>query len=143
MTSLDNYLRKLSPESQAKVAQRAEEIVQEQMRLGELRASMGVSQATMAEALGVKQPRVSKIENRGDMSLSLVRRYVEQLGGRLDVVATFGNGRRVQINALADIERVEDAADTPMKRARRAMLNAKGHRYTAARPRQAQFSMSK
>lgn len=110
MTGLDRYLAKLSPESQARIAARTDEIVQEQMRLAELRADLGLSQADMAKRIGVKQPRVSKMERKGGIPLSAMRTYVEALGGSLEVVASFPNGRRVRIDSAKDLERAEDEA---------------------------------
>lgn len=73
------------------------------MKLDELRRSLGLSQADMARRLGVKQPRVSKVEKRPDAMLEAMRRYVEALGGRLEVAAVFENGRRVEIRSAKDL----------------------------------------
>ncbi|MFT4299508.1 MAG: helix-turn-helix transcriptional regulator [Aeromicrobium sp.] len=62
-------------------------------RLAEVRKAQRVSQAEVATAMGVSQPRVSQIE-RGVMDaaeLGTLRAYVEALGGRLRVVADFGD----------------------------------------------------
>jgi DNA-binding XRE family transcriptional regulator len=62
-------------------------------RLAELRRSLEMTQQEVAEALHVSQPNVSQIE-RGDLAhseLGTIRAYVEALGGRLHVVADFGD----------------------------------------------------
>jgi predicted XRE-type DNA-binding protein len=62
-------------------------------RLSELRERAGLSQTEVANRMGVKQPRVSAIE-KGDpaqMEVETVRRYVAALGGRLRLVAGFGD----------------------------------------------------
>lgn len=62
-------------------------------RLAEVRRAQHVSQSKVAEAMGVKQPRVSAIEN-GKLSrteLGTLQAYVESLGGSLRVVADFGD----------------------------------------------------
>ena len=52
--------------------------------LGELREKRGnVSQVDIAGLLGIRQPTVSKMKRREDVSLSTLRRYVEALGGEL------------------------------------------------------------
>jgi len=58
--------------------------------LGELRRELDLTQATVAERLAVTQENVSQIE-RGvtDLRLSTLSRYVEALGGRLEVSAAF------------------------------------------------------
>jgi hypothetical protein len=41
------------------------------------------------EALTVNQPAVAKLEKRGDMHVSNLRRYIEALGGTLEITAHF------------------------------------------------------
>ena len=64
-------------------------------RLAEVRKGQHVTQAEIAQRLGVGQPRISQIEH-GDLSkaeVATLRAYVEALGGQLDVSATFGEQR--------------------------------------------------
>ena len=51
----------------------------------------GLTQAQVAEMLGVTQARVSKIEHGEISGIEIVRAYVDALGGTLDVVATLGD----------------------------------------------------
>lgn len=60
-----------------------------EIRLGELRQRRGISQATIADALAVSQPNVSRIEQEDDVYLSTLARYVAALGGQLQIVAVF------------------------------------------------------
>jgi DNA-binding Xre family transcriptional regulator len=60
--------------------------------LQELRARRNVAQTTVAAKLGIRQPTVSKIERREDLSLGTLRRFVEALGGELRVTARFADG---------------------------------------------------
>jgi len=48
-----------------------------------------MTQVKLAEALGVNQGEVSKIEHRTDIYLSTLAEYVEALGGRLEIRAVF------------------------------------------------------
>ncbi|MDR8412310.1 helix-turn-helix domain-containing protein [Nonomuraea sp. 3-1Str] len=59
-------------------------------RLSEMRRSMGVTQAEVAEALGVSQGRISRIESGEVSGIEVVRAYVTALGGTVDIVATLG-----------------------------------------------------
>ena len=63
-----------------------------EVQLAELREAVRVSQAKLAEALGMKQPSVSKIENQDDMMVGTLRSYIQGLGGELDLVARFPFG---------------------------------------------------
>lgn len=67
---------------------RVEEHKQEM--LGELRRKLDLTQAVVADRLDVTQENVSQIERgEADVRLSTLSRYVEALGGRLEVRATF------------------------------------------------------
>lgn len=60
-------------------------------RLAEVRRNRSLTQREVAEAMGVSGPRVSDVE-RGNLdivSISVLRAYVEALGGRLKVTAEF------------------------------------------------------
>ena len=58
-------------------------------RLAEERKRHGLTQAQLAQAVGVTAGRVSQIE-RGELAtIEAVARYVEALGGRLDLIAIF------------------------------------------------------
>jgi DNA-binding XRE family transcriptional regulator len=70
--------------------------VREQVRaykLAEIRRSQHMTQAVIAQGMGVARPRVSAIEHgRLDSTeLGTLRSYVEALGGRLRVIADFGD----------------------------------------------------
>ncbi|CAM5593956.1 transcriptional regulator [Streptomyces spiroverticillatus] len=62
-------------------------------RLAELRREQSLTQRDVAATMGVSAPRVSAIEH-GDADrteVATLRSYVEALGGRLRVVADFGD----------------------------------------------------
>jgi len=58
--------------------------------LKELREFAGKTQVDLAELLDIGQGDVSKLENREDWKVSTIRRYVEALGGELEINAVFG-----------------------------------------------------
>ena len=57
--------------------------------LRDVRRARGVSQTALAAALKVKQPHIAQFERQDDMHLSTLRRYVEALGGTLELVVRF------------------------------------------------------
>jgi DNA-binding XRE family transcriptional regulator len=66
-------------------------------RLAEVRQQHGLTQTDLADRLHISQTAVSKIE-RGELArseLSTIRKYVEALGGRLEIIADFGDERLV------------------------------------------------
>src|SRR5499433_2246411 len=76
------------PERRARVDAEAEQL-RVAARLAEIRESMRVTQEELARALDVSQANVSRIENQVDIQLSTLRRYVEGLGGRLELAVVF------------------------------------------------------
>jgi transcriptional regulator with XRE-family HTH domain len=83
---------KMSPERKARVdaAVRRELLA---MELRELRQEAGKTQTEVAEVAEMTQAELSKFERRDDHLISTLRRYVEALGGELEVVAVFDNKR--------------------------------------------------
>lgn len=63
--------------------------LREEMTLEELRKARDLSQGEVAATLEVGQPAVAKLEKRLDMHVSNLRRYVEALGGTLEITAHF------------------------------------------------------
>jgi len=93
--------RTFSAKRMARVRARAAEIRAE-MALAELRQARRRSQAELARELKVNQPAVAKLEKRTDMYVSNLRRYVEALGGKLEITAKFPEAT-VTITNFADI----------------------------------------
>jgi transcriptional regulator with XRE-family HTH domain len=83
-----------------KVVQAAKE-----MPLHRLREARRLTQKQMAEAMHIDQSRVSKIERRTDVYVSTLRNFVSALGGELELVARFPDGR-VRISSFSDADRV-------------------------------------
>ena len=80
-----------SPERKARVADKAAAL-ETALALHELRKNRAVSQEELAAKLSVGQPAVAKLERRADMYVSNLRRYVEALGGTLEITARFPDG---------------------------------------------------
>lgn len=63
------------------------------IRLAELRRLAEMTQAQMADALGVKQPTVAGMEREGqDMRISSIKRYVEAFGGKMRLEVELPDG---------------------------------------------------
>ena len=60
-------------------------------RLAERRTTLGLTQADVAERMGITKSRVSQIE-RGEVStVDVIARYVRAIGGQLQLSAVFEN----------------------------------------------------
>ncbi len=71
------------------------------VRLAELRHSRKLSQAELAKRAGIKQSAMARIEGRGDILLSTLRRVVSALGGRLSMRVEFPDGTSRELTGLA------------------------------------------
>ncbi|MFJ7244354.1 XRE family transcriptional regulator [Kitasatospora sp. NPDC098652] len=62
-------------------------------RLAEIRREQDLTQAEVAEIIGITQPNVSRLESGAldTAALATIRAYVEALGGQLRMVADFGD----------------------------------------------------
>jgi DNA-binding XRE family transcriptional regulator len=85
------------PEDKAEIAAGMEQLRAEQRawRLADMRRRLGVTQVEVAQRMGVTQGRVSAIEHAkpGATELRTLASYVEALGGRLEIIADFGDQR--------------------------------------------------
>jgi DNA-binding XRE family transcriptional regulator len=91
---------KISAERRARVEERVREAIKE-MALDELRAAREFTQAELSQVLRVDQGSISKLERRTDMYIGTLRRYIEAMGGSLQIRAVFPDGE-VQINQFED-----------------------------------------
>jgi DNA-binding XRE family transcriptional regulator len=80
--------RPLSKDARQRV-DKIKRAMQLEISLAELREARGVSQAAVAEILETSRPNVSRIEKEIDVRLSTLERYVEALGGKLEIHAVF------------------------------------------------------
>ncbi|MBI3916098.1 MAG: helix-turn-helix transcriptional regulator [Betaproteobacteria bacterium] len=96
--TLDQVLEGLPAKRRAKIERRASELA---TTLKDMREAFAHTQVELAQSLGVGQDTISRIERRSDMLLSTLRRYVEAMGGRLELVARFPNRSPLVIERLA------------------------------------------
>ena len=117
MTNLDRIRKTLSPARRRRIGVRAAVLIAEEQALQNLRRAHGMTQTAMAQALGIGQDGVSRLEQRRDMRLSTLRGYVEALGGRLSVVADFPGQAPVVLSGPARGARAVPSEVRPALRA--------------------------
>lgn len=98
----------MSTEAQARSHAKAMEL-KAALPLAELRQARHFSQEQLAAALEVKQPAVAKIEKKADMYISTLRRFIEAMGGELEIRARFPEGD-VTISQFEDLEQKKQPA---------------------------------
>ena len=82
---------RMAPKSRARAEARTKDMIAD-MLLTEVRQLVGLTQKDLAKKLGIKQPTLSKLESQNDMYLSTLRRLVEALGGKLELVVHLPTG---------------------------------------------------
>lgn len=82
--------RKLSPEKLEEIDRKVQQEVLE-MNLRAVRELAGKTQVELAAEAQMSQSELSRAERREDHLVSTLRRYVEALGGELEVIARFGD----------------------------------------------------
>jgi hypothetical protein len=70
-----------------------------EMDLREVRELLGLTQVEAAVKVGWTQGELSRAERREDHKMSTLRRFVEGLGGELEVTARFGD-RSVRLRGV-------------------------------------------
>ncbi len=95
---------KMSPEARQRAEARTQEMLAE-MPLHQLRQALRLSQDEIAEVMEVGQASVSKLERRTDMYLSTLRRFIEAMGGELEINACFPEGC-VRISQLSNVKTI-------------------------------------
>ena len=91
----------MSAQSQERIHKKINQL-QQDMALAEVRKAMSLTQVDLAEMLHIKQAAIARLENRTDMYISSLRKYITALGGELDIVARFPEGD-VHIQNLHDL----------------------------------------
>ena len=100
---------KITPERRAANEAAAKAMLAE-MPIYALRDALQFTQAQLAEELGIKQPSLSKLERRPDHLVSTLRRFIEAMGGELELKAHFPSGS-VSITELGEFNDQDSNSD--------------------------------
>jgi len=93
--------QRMSPEALAEAEAEALRL-DEYMNLAEVRRALRLSQDEIAQTLQIGQASVAKIEKRADMYVSTLRRFIEAMGGELEITARFAD-HSIKIRNFADL----------------------------------------
>ncbi|MSQ72748.1 MAG: transcriptional regulator [Betaproteobacteria bacterium] len=102
--TLEQKMAALSPARRKKVEARTAELIEDEASLCDLRRALALTQAKMAEELGIGQDGISRLEKRSDLLISTLRGYVEAMGGKLRLVAEFPDRQPVMLSGFAAVE---------------------------------------
>ena len=82
---------KLSPAARA-ASEREFAQLRAELPLNQLRQALKLSQQQIAAEMGVSQAAISLLENREDLLVGTLRRFIEAMGGELELRARFPSG---------------------------------------------------
>jgi transcriptional regulator with XRE-family HTH domain len=108
---VEEVIAAMPKKRQEAIAKRGTELVakvQRRMTLAELRKGRKITQATVAEALGIGQMQISRLEKRKDPRLSTMARTVAAMGGHLTMIATFPDQEPVVLVASQTKEKAAE-----------------------------------
>jgi len=101
--SVSEKLAQLPAARREKIERRAAELVSQELSLRDLRRALGRTQVKIADELEVGQDTVARYEQRSDMLLSTLRKYIQAAGGTLSLIAEFPGRAAVRLKGLGDI----------------------------------------
>lgn len=100
--SFDRLRAGLSAEGRASAAALTD-AMERDLSLAELRRARAMTQDQLAADLHVGQASIAKLERRTDMYLSTLRRFVEAMGGELEIVARFPDQQHVRLRGIGEL----------------------------------------
>lgn len=95
MKTLQDVISEFSAEDQADIWHMGQVLVLE-TGLQLMREELSLSQKQVAEKMGVSQPAITAIEQRGnDLKVLTLKRYIEAMGGKLSLLVQLPEGNKV------------------------------------------------
>ena len=102
--TLNDKFKVLPKNRQISIDSRSDELIAEEMTLRDLRLALEKTQQELGAALHMKQEGISRLENRSDMLLSTLNKYINSMGGTLKLIAEFPGRPSVLLHGVADIQ---------------------------------------
>ncbi len=124
MRKLKDVINNLPAERKEKVIAGTRELIAEEHALRSLRKAHKLTQEDMAMLLNTDQASISKMEQRSDMLISTMRRFVEAMGGTLRLCVDFPDSGRVEIPSFGEVFDSPCSSTKKPKSKRRPKLTA-------------------
>ena len=90
MRSLETVMKKAFTAKMREEIRRSAKEKAARIKLQQLREARDISQEEVARTMGISQAALSRLEHRLNITIGTLQRYIEALGGRLEVRAVFG-----------------------------------------------------
>lgn len=108
-----DQLRRSLPADARTEADSLTDAMERDLSLAELRRARLMTQDQLAADLHINQASIAKLERRTDMYLSTLRRFVEAMGGELEIVARFPDQPHVRLRGIGELTEDGRTADVP------------------------------
>lgn len=97
-TTLQEHMASLPPDRRERIEERTKNTLIA-IRLAELRKSAKLSQAELAQRIGVSQSAISQLESSDNsIQWDTLNKYVNALGGRLHLSVEMPDGQSLQLS---------------------------------------------
>lgn len=110
--SFDQLRRGLPADARAEAGSLTD-AMERDLSLAELRRARLMTQDQLAADLHINQASIAKLERRTDMYLSTLRRFVEAMGGELEIVARFPDQPHVRLRGIGELSEDGRTTDVP------------------------------
>jgi hypothetical protein len=101
--TIDEVIAEMPADRQAEVREQARLLINEELTLRALRKARAQTLSKITQTLKISQAGVSRIEKQTDLLLSIMHSSVEEMGGRLRILAEFPDRDPVSITTLGSI----------------------------------------
>lgn len=102
--NIEDVIAGLPKERRTRIRQKARQMADEMIAyadsLGAVRRAASKTQSQMGVRLGMPQSAISQLEKRSDVLVSTLARYVDALGGELDLIVRMGDGTEIVLQTL-------------------------------------------
>ncbi len=102
--TLKEKLEQLPLERQQKIAEESNFLIAEEMTRQQLRLALTLTEEQMSKLLQIDQGNVSQMQQNTDLMLSILRKYIADLGGDLRLVVEFPNRPQVTLSGISEID---------------------------------------
>lgn len=96
--TINEIMATLPQQRQDRINTEADRLIEEYTSLMAFREAAGLTQVELAGRLNSTQVNISRLEKRKDMHLSTLRKYVEALGGKLELYVTMPNDDHARLD---------------------------------------------
>lgn len=100
MISYKEKRQQFSPEAQARISARSQDIRNELRILRVIREASGISQEDLAKRLEVGQSYISRLERRDNITLATLASVAQALGGSIEITINLPNHEPVKFSGV-------------------------------------------